>query len=849
MDAKTSEDKTLPTSPGRFGRYPLAIFVLAFATLSYQVLITRFFSVVLYYHFAFAAISLAMLGLTHGAIAVYRNPQRYAPDRVDVEFARHAWRFAMSGVGAMVAFLCLPLVVPADYLLGALAFAALAFVIPFGESGICITLLLTRLPYGGGRLYAADLTGAALGCLGIMFALLVIDPVSATFGIAAAAAAAGWVVARRSAETRHRRLSGAVALALMAATFVHGGLDLAGKSHLGVFWAKGQDQSNTLFERWNTYSRVRVTPKLDSVPFGWGFARAPDRMVEQRYLDIDADAATVITKFDGDLAKLAFLKNDVINSAYLVQPPTDVAIVGVGGGRDILSALWFGARKISGIEINPAIFEVLTDRFAAFSGHLDRQPGVTLVNAEARSYINHSSDRYDLVQISLIDTWAATAAGGLTLTENRLYTVEAWRDFYRALKPGGLLSVSRWFGLDAYRGEFHRLIAIAVEALQRQGVPATELARHVIALNVGNIVTVITRPDAFTEAQWTGARDRLEAQGFRIILGPDIAFDDITSTLMSGKADAAYFAGLPTNIAPSTDDNPFFFFTQRFSQLLAHPLAAISENNAPVSMTLLLLLVALGACVYYIAVPFARLARRMPLSELTPPVVYFSAIGMAFMLIEISQMQRLMVFLGHPVYGLGVVLFTILICSGIGSVTVGARPPRTGAVTARLAALLATLVLTGVLTPLVTTWTRTEATDIRILVSALLLAPPAFCMGMMFPLGLSLWRRHADLLPFFWSANGITSMLASVLGMALSIEFGIANTYAIGVGFYVVSGAMLIIGRQASPVAATTAALVSAPDLLRQGVGSLEPVAPSIQATEAELLGGAGTAAPLEQTR
>jgi len=222
---------------------------------------------------------------------------------------------------------------------------------------------------------------------------------------------------------------------------------------------------------------------------------------------------------------------------------------------------------------------------------------------------------------------------------------------------------------------------------------------------------------------------------------------------------------------------------------------------------------------------------------------------MAFMLIEISQMQRLMVFLGHPVYGLGVVLFTILICSGIGSVTVGARPPRTGAVTARLAALLATLVLTGVLTPLVTTWTRTEATDIRILVSALLLAPPAFCMGMMFPLGLSLWRRHADLLPFFWSANGITSMLASVLGMALSIEFGIANTYAIGVGFYVVSGAMLIIGRQASPVAATTAALVSAPDLLRQGVGSLEPVAPSIQATEAELLGGAGTAAPLEQTR
>ena len=152
-------------------------------------------------------------------------------------------------------------------------------------------------------------------------------------------------------------------------------------------------------------------------------------------------------------ASCRYLKDDVINAAYLVQPAADVAVVGVGGGRDILSALLFGAKRIRGIEINPAIFEVLTDKFADFSGHLDRQPGVSLINAEARSYINHSSDRYDLVQISLIDTWAATAAGGLTLTENRLYTVEAWGDFYRALKPGGMLSVSRWYEPEHHRGE------------------------------------------------------------------------------------------------------------------------------------------------------------------------------------------------------------------------------------------------------------------------------------------------------------------------------------------------------------------------------------------------------------
>src|SRR5450631_3822061 len=577
-------------------------------------LITRFFSVMLYYHFAFAAISLAMLGLTRGAMKVYSKPDRYGSERVGMEFARHASWFAITGVGAMIAFLCVPLVIPGDDVPIALAIATFAFVMPFTESGVCITLLLTRLPYGGGWLYAADLSGAALGCLGVIFVLLVVDPVSAALWIGAFAAGAGWMVVRDSGDIRSLRLSGAVALGLAAAATVHTGLDVSGRNHLGVFWAKGNQQTGTLFERWNTYSRVRVTALGEGVPFGWGFAHAQEMKVEQNYLDIDADASTVITRTNGDVGELSYLKDDVINAAYLVQPLADVAVVGVGGGRDILSGLYFGAKHISGIEINPAIFEVLTDKFADFSGHLDRQPGVSLVNAEARSYINHASDRFDLVQISLIDTWAATAAGGLTLTENRLYTVEAW-------------------------GEFYRLVGIAAKALQRRGVAAAELPRHIVALNVGNIVTVITRPDAFTDPQWRGARTRLLAQGFRILLAPDVTFDTVTSTVMSGNADANFFASLSENITPSTDDNPFFFYTARFADLVARPSSAVTNNNAAISMSLLLIVVSLCACGYYIVRPIVRLARRLPLSELTPPVTYFCAIGMGFMLIEISQMQ------------------------------------------------------------------------------------------------------------------------------------------------------------------------------------------------------------------
>ena len=274
----------------------------------------------------------------------------------------------------------------------------------------------------------------------------------------------------------------------------------------------------------------------------------------------------------------------------------------------------------------------------------------------------------------------------------------------------------------------------------------------------------------------------------------------MTSTLLSGKADAAFFASLPENIAPSTDDNPFFFYTARFGSLASFYSSISMNNNAAITMTRLLIVVALAACVYYVVIPFVRLTRRIPAATLAPPVAYFSAIGLGFMLIEISQMQRLMVFLGHPVYALGVVLFTILLFSGLGSATVGANAPRPGALVARVVALLTTVVAAGLLTPVAATWARTEPTDMRILISVLLLAPPAFCMGMMFPLGLSLWRRHTELLPFFWSANGITSMAASVLGMALSIEFGIARTYALGACCYVVCVLMIAASRQANRI-------------------------------------------------
>ena len=520
-----------------------------------------------------------------------------------------------------------------------------------------------------------------------------------------------------SDDVRTLRLSGAVALTLAAAATVHTGLDVTGNSHLGVFWAKGEEQTGTLFERWNTYSRVRVTA-LARKPRSAGALparRMQDRPELPRYRCGCRHRHHPVRR---RYRQAAYLKDDVINAAYLVQPAADVAVVGVGGGRDILSGLFFGAKHIHGIEINPAIFEVLTEKFADFSGHLDRQPGVSLVNAEARSYINHSSERYDLVQISLIDTWAATAAGGLTLTENRLYTVEAWDDFYRALKPGGLLSVSRWYDPDKYRGEFYRLVAIAASALQRKGVPAAELPAscHRVERRQHRHGDHPSRR-LHRCAMAGGARTRLSAQGFKIMLGPGVAFDAVTSTLMSGKADAAFFASLPENIAPSTDDNPFFFYHIAPRRSCRHRSWRSTNNNAAISMTVLAHRRRAAACGYYIVA-------ALPPSREADAAVDADAAGGLF------QRDR------HGLHADRDIADAA--ADGL------PRPSRLWAERravhdssfqrdrqrhsrcgypsaardrrARVTALLTTLVAAGLLTPLVTTWARSEATDMRILV-------------------------------------------------------------------------------------------------------------------------------------
>ncbi len=456
------------------------LFFVALATLMYEVLLTRVFSVTMWYHFAFMAISIAMFGMTFGALLVFLLPGRFRPERRQAQLAGASLLFAAGVIASFLAHLSLPWLFArgGDLSQGRwLLCVGLTFLVtlaPFVGSGVAVALALTGAggPAGAvGRLYAADLAGASLGCLAVLGLLSVIDAPSAVFAVACAAAAGAACFAPAGSSLRPASLAGLALCAALAGWAAW--RSAAGDPPIQVRWTKSRLETPPLYEKWNSFSRLRFEGDT-AVPLpshtGWGLSPAyvPDRPAYELYLNIDAAAGTSLTRFGGDTAELAHLKYDVTNMAHRLRRNAEVMVVGVGGGRDVLSALAFGQKSVLGVELNGDILASLNGRFGGFTGRLDRHPAVTLVNDEARSFTARTDRRFDILQVSLVDTWAATSAGAFVLSESSLYTVEAWTAFLGRLKPGGILTFSRWYFHDR-PGEMYRLTSLACEALRRSG--------------------------------------------------------------------------------------------------------------------------------------------------------------------------------------------------------------------------------------------------------------------------------------------------------------------------------------------------------------------------------------------
>jgi len=802
-----------PAARERAGRKTfIGLLLVTAGTLMQEVLLTRVFSVTMWYHFAFLAVSLAMFGMTIGALAVYLRPEAFVGLRLRKEITAAAALFSISAALSILIHLNVPLELHRSVSgFASLAFNYLLMAAPFFFSGVCVCAVLTGFPDRISSLYATDLVGAALGCVVVLFSLSAAGVAGSVFAVGLSGAAAAWCFAADAGLLPARRTAlwlGAAFLLFVAGNSIAG---LRGESLFRLRWAKGRAQSRPLFEKWNSFSRVAVwgDPNRPIFRLGEGISPTykPDRPMRVLPLTIDENAETDLIDFEGDWSRLNFLRYDVKNLCYWVRPRGKVFIIGAGGGRDVLSAMLFGAQSVRALEVNPAVLDALLHRFGDFAGHLDRYPGVTFVNDEARSYIARDREKYDVIEASFVDTWAATAAGGLALTENSLYTVDAWKLFLSRLNPRGVLSFSRWY-IPNPPGEVYRLVSLAAAALRETGVP--DPRAHIVVVanrpldgSVG-AATILVSPSSFSPADLAQIEQVAARMKFTILVSPPTASDPVFAELAGGEYRGGAAAQLPLNLAPPTDDNPFFFSMISFPKALDRHLWS-STGTLVFNMVGVYLLEALLAVVVLLTLAciFLPLVWRRGQEirmAAAPHLVYFAAIGLGFMLIEMSAMERLVVFLGSPTYTLSVVLFTVLLASGLGSYSTRAVPIASGgrAVVLRLLFLIATLLVCGLLGARLIAAFAASGTLLRAGVAVAWLFPMAFFMGMAFPLGFRLVALDSPALtPWMWGINGAASVVSSVLAVAIAMEYSISSGFWVGVASYAVATAAFTLALRA----------------------------------------------------
>src|SRR5438105_114430 len=770
------------------------------ALLMTELALTRIFSVTMYYHFAFLAISIALFGLSASGVAVYLARRRLAVIDARVLLSTAALAHALA---TLLALSCLVRIrVGLNYspenLWLMLAIYALA-ALPFFTGGSVMSIAFSRMADRINVLYAADLIGAASGGLVLIPLLNWLGAPGVVMTAAALSTAAAVVFAPPARRPRLATL--AVVMIAMA-----GSAQLAGAAPFDVIDTKGHVGDRILFSKWNSFSRVAVYDR----PHGdWSLSpkftgtRAPSL-----FMDIGSAASTPILKGTGRVEDASYLRYELTAIGYHLAPRAFSALViGPGGGRDLLSALVFGASRVDGVEINPIIArDVMLDRFRDYSGAVYANPRVSIHVDDGRNFVRRSSSKYDVIQASLVDTWAATAAGAYTLTENSLYTKEAFGEYVDHLTDDGLLTITRWV-FDGLR-----LVTLAQDACAERGLDAsTRLA----IVRYDRVATFLLSKHPFTPAEVAKLRDVSAELGFEILYAPGLPAtsgadpsgprNDPIEMQRTGTSAADYrrlilagnrqqfLASYPLDESPTTDDRPFFFHTTRLRDQMqvAFGRSMLFGNGLSALMTLMAISALL--VIVFVIGPLLIGGDR-PRAGWGAWLAYFGALGAGFMLLEVALLQRFVLLLGHPVYSLTVTLFSLLLGTGFGSlVSRRIAAARVQEVTVRalvgvavvsLAAALGLARLIDVGIP----WVLSA----RIAFAVLLIAPLGILLGMPLPGGMRLVAAdRADIIPWGWGINGAFSVVGATLAVFIAMNWGFSVTLMSAAAVYTLAALTL----------------------------------------------------------
>ena len=792
-----------------------AVALLAAGILGYEILLARLLAIVHWHHFAYMIIAVALLGFGAAGSLVAVLQHRL--------LARFRWAFGGAalgfGAGAPLAF-ALAQSLPFNALeiawdraqLGWLFALYLVLSLPFFSAALALAMAFRVHAARAGALYRMDLIGAGLGALGMVFLLEALPLADALRVVGALGAAAGGLVLLTGSVRRLARggalLAVCAGLALPAALPDHW-LRPHPSPYKGLSLALTAPDARIVAERHGPLGWLTAV-ESPAVPFRHApglSLLAPAGPPEQIGLFTDGGAPSAITPADGDLR---YLEAETAALPYHLVADPRVLVLGAGGGAEVLRAVHHGARAVDAVELNPDVLAIVREVLAGASGAAWEGESVRTHVADARSFAARSSEQWDLIQIALVDSFSAAAAGVHALDESLLYTVEAFGTFLDRLAPDGVLAVTRWLKLPPR--DSLRLLWTARRALEARGV--ADAAAHLVMIRGWKTATLVVGARPFGNRAIEGLRAFAGTYAFDLVWHPGIAEGDANrhnrlaqpefyrgASAILGPDPEGYAARYKFALTPATDDRPFFFHTLKWSTL-PELLALRAQGGLPLIEWGFVILVAtlvqaFVAAALLILAPL--LALRAPrTTDARPParwrvVLFFASLGLAFLFIEIAFMQRFAVFLGHPLYAIAVVLAGLLVFAGLGAGAIdrlarlaGRRPP--------IVIVAAGIIAVGGaylgLLPWVFEAAQGWPTAARLAVALALLGPIGFFLGMPFPLGLkALGARAPALVPWAWGINACASVVSASLATFIALHVGFTPVLGCALVLYALAAA------------------------------------------------------------
>lgn len=757
--------------------YP-GIFLVSAATLLFEISLTRIFSVLFFHHFAFLIISTALFGFGFSGIVLF-----FFRDRV------HDLRKALT-IGTLLfavsIVLCYQIILLVPYqfkdvaenprhIVRLVLYYAL-LIVPFFFSGSVIGLILSTLTEKSGKLYCADLIGAALGCISVLWLVPAIGGSGAIVASAFLAAASGlafWPASRAIKAS-------AIIVSMLCLLLIPRAEQYFALPMSQIFLEKhgkflGAPNRKIEYSAWSPVSRLDV------------LTTAPSRLL---YLDGGSNVSFLVP-FRGRVENMS-PRHSFRTVPYMIAPRLTACIIGPGGGEDVLNALSFGVKKVVAVEMDPLIVNIVQGKYSRFLGDIFHHPYVQLVNDEGRSFLRRSEDQYDIIQTVHNCSPMALATGAFNLSESYLFTKEAFREYWDRLNPGGMLAISR--------AGILRAAPIASVVLQEKGIQDPENYVIVTSRRAGGDTGFYLKKGRITVEDLKNLASSQKVTRTYTVYAPSAEYQteqNVYYKLLVPRLRDSFIKEADVVLEPPTDNWPFFDHYQPLGSLQTKTTVLPEEIGSAIAfhnMGDLALYTLLGEAALFsflfIVLPVFRLKRNNPRTLAMPVLLYFSAIGAGFILIEISLFQKHILFMGQPVYSITSVLFSLLISAGAGSL-VFQQWFREGKERKWLlwifVALMILVFVEMFLTPRLLDRFLGLSMPQRFVISGLTIAPLGFVMGMPFPFALRvIGKRYPEAIPWGWALNAYMTVVGSILCVILALTIGFQMNFLVALAIYAI---------------------------------------------------------------